>query len=73
MTQPPTLTRRTFLKRAGMTAASIPVLTSRSYSRLGGANERFNVAIIGCGGIAQSHLNALLQMPEAVEIAAIVS
>jgi len=66
-----TLTRRTFLKTTGMAAAGLPVLTAHSYRRLGGANERFNVGIIGCGGIAQSHLDALLRMPDMVEIVAV--
>ncbi len=73
-----TATRRSFLKRAGLAAAGLPILTTahgfasaRSYSRILGANERFNVGIVGCGGMAGSHLNALLRMPDAVEVVAV--
>lgn len=71
MTQQQTLTRRTFLKTTGLAAAALPLFPAHSYGRIGGANQRFTVALLGCGGIAQEHLNALLQMPEAVEIAAV--
>lgn len=71
MNQKLTVTRRAFLKTTGVAAAGLPVMTARSYSRIWGANERLNVGIIGCGGIAESHLDALLRMPEAVEVAAV--
>ncbi len=63
--------RRTFLKTAGLAAAGVPFVSARSYGRIQGANERFNVGVIGCGGMAESHLNALLSMPEAVEVLAV--
>ena len=68
MNQDKTLTRRTFLKTTGVAAAGLPALTARSYSRIWGANERFNVAVIGCGTMGQQHVGALLDMPEAVDI-----
>ncbi len=65
------VTRRTFLKTAGLAAASLPVMTARSYSRILGANERLGVGVIGCGGMAQAHLNTLLDMPETVDVVAV--
>ena len=65
-----TVSRRNFLKTTGIALAGIPLVTAKSYARIIGANGRLNTAIIGCGGMAQSHLNALLQMwgSENVEI-----
>lgn len=61
-----------------MAAAGLPVLTTTSgyatalsYSRVIGANERFNVGFIGCGSMAGSHLEALLRTPDAVEVVAV--
>ena len=56
------ISRRTFLKTTGMAAAALPAMTARSYGRILGANERINVGLIGCGGIAQAHLAALLAL-----------
>lgn len=54
--------RRTFLKTAGLAAASLHTLSARSISQVAGASDRLNTAIIGCGGIARAHLAALLGM-----------
>jgi predicted dehydrogenase len=47
--------------------------TARSYSAIPAANERLRLGVIGCGGMAGSHMNALLAMKEAdnVEIGAV--
>lgn len=66
-----TQNRRTFLKTTGLAAAGLPVLTAASYGRVLGANERLNVGIIGCGGMARNHLNALLSMSDDVQIVAV--
>ena len=64
MGQKKQLSRRHFLKTAGLATASLPFLSAKSYGRILGANERLRTAIIGCGGIAQAHLGALLGMTE---------
>ena len=45
--------RRTFLRTAGAAA-----LTAASYSRVLGANDRVNVAVVGLGGRGQNHMDA---------------
>lgn len=65
------LSRRNFLKTAGLATAALPFMTARSYGRILGSNERLNAGIIGCGVIAQSHLTALLQLADKLEIAAV--
>lgn len=71
MTERHIQTRRTFLKTAGLAAAGMPFVTARSYSRIVGANERLNVGLIGCGAMASQHLDALLTMPDDVQIVAV--
>ncbi|KPJ75614.1 MAG: hypothetical protein AMS14_03250, partial [Planctomycetes bacterium DG_20] len=46
------MTRRTFLKKGGRSAVglSVAAVTAASAKRVLGANERINVALIGCGG-----------------------
>jgi len=73
------ISRRHFVKglasaTAGITAfGSSTNLLALNYSQIVGANERIRVGIIGCGGMANAHMDALLKMKEAdnVEIAAI--
>ncbi len=65
------ISRRTFLKGAGMAAAAVPLFSARSYGRILGATERMNVGVIGCGGMAESHLSALLRMSADVDVAAV--
>lgn len=55
------VSRRTFLSAA--TAAS--VITARSYAQVAGAAGRLRIGVIGCGGMATSHLRALLKMRDA--------
>ena len=62
--KPTNVNRRTFLKSAGLAAAT--AMTARSYAQVPGANERLNTAFIGCGGIAKSsHVPALLKLRKA--------
>lgn len=67
------MTRRSFLRTTGMAAAGMAAFSARSYARAIGANDRLNMAFIGCGGIAGHHLNKLLPMREAenLQIAAV--
>ena len=51
-------TRRTFLHTAGAAA-----LTAASYSRVLGANDKINVAVVGLGGRGQNHMDALMEIP----------
>lgn len=73
------ISRRHFVKglasaTAGITAlGSSSNLLAKSFSQIIGANERIRVGIIGCGGMANAHMDALLKMKETdnVEIAAV--
>ncbi len=73
------ISRRKFVKGLAGSAAGIAVFGSNpgmsaiSYSRIIGANERINIGVIGCGGMAGSHMEALLNMKQSdnVEITAV--
>ena len=73
------ISRRKFVKGLAGSAAGIaalgynPGMSALSYSRIAGANERINIGVIGCGGMAGSHMEALLKMKQSdnVEIAAV--
>jgi len=66
--------RRKFVKRLAGSAAGIATFGSSlgmpamSYSRIIGANERLNVGVIGCGGMANEHMQALLKMKQSDNI-----
>ena len=49
--------RRTFLRTAGAAA-----LTAASYSRIVGANDKVNVAVVGLGGRGQNHMDSYLEI-----------
>ncbi len=61
-------TRREFLATAGAGVAS-----ARGYTRVVGANDRLRVGVIGCGGMANGHMRALVKMGESdnVEVNAV--
>ena len=62
-------TRREFLKQAA-TLASVAILSKSVF----GANERIGVAVVGCGGMGNAHINTLLslsQKGEPVDIVAV--
>ncbi len=68
------LSRRKFIRNSaglGITAGveSVFPSTAKSYSRIIKANERINMGVIGCGGMANAHMNALLAMKESDDIA----
>jgi predicted dehydrogenase len=73
------ISRRKFVKGLAGSAAGIavfggsPGMSAISYSRIMGANERINIGVIGCGGMAGSHMEALLGMKQSdnVEISAV--
>ncbi len=56
-----TCTRRGFLRRASATAAGLGAWQALSADRVAGANERVNVAIIGCGGRGRFILRVMLE------------
>jgi predicted dehydrogenase len=63
------VTRRGFFKTGSALAAGALSMTARSYARTSGANERLNLAIVGCGHIANTeHMKALLPMHEKREV-----
>jgi predicted dehydrogenase len=57
------ITRRGFLKTTSAVAAAT-AMTARSYAQVKGANDRINIGIVGCGGIAQEHRKVLVAMRE---------
>lgn len=50
--------RRGFLKGVGVAGAA--ALSAASYTRAAGANERYVVGVIGCGGMGGSHIRTLV-------------
>jgi len=68
------ISRRKFVKGVAGSAAGIavfggsPGMSALSYSRISGANERINIGVIGCGGMAGSHIEALLAMKQSDNI-----
>ena len=64
----PPLTRRNFIK-SGAVVAGVATLNAQQHARAQGANDHLNIGMIGCGGIAGRHLEALLSMAEEENIA----
>jgi predicted dehydrogenase len=66
--------RRKFVKRVALSTAGVATFGSSlgmsaiSYSRIIGANERLNIGVIGCGGMANAHMEALLKMKQSDNI-----
>ncbi len=65
--------RRTFLQTVVLGAGVASTWTARSYAAIRGANERLVLGVIGCGGMANAHMDALLAMKDSdnVEIGAV--
>ena len=62
------VTRRHFIQSSAV-AAGTAALTAKQYAQAQGANDRLQVGMIGCGGMAGSHLQALLSMLDEENIA----
>ncbi len=62
------MNRRKFLSATGSTAA---VLTAAQYSRVLGANDRLQAAVIGVNGRGRSHIRAAAESP-GMQVAAVV-
>ncbi len=55
------LTRRSFLQRSAGAAVGLSAWTALSAGRVIGANDRVNVAIIGCGGRGRFVLRVMIE------------
>ncbi|MBI4582354.1 MAG: Gfo/Idh/MocA family oxidoreductase [Planctomycetes bacterium] len=67
------VTRRGFLRTTGGVAAAT-AMTARSYAAAAGANDRINIAVVGCGGIMEKgHLKPLMELrePENISLAVV--
>lgn len=53
------ITRRRFIK-SSVALSTAGFLPASSWARILGANERVNIAVIGCGGMGSSHLGDLM-------------
>jgi len=60
--------RRDFIKKSLLGSAGIAIggigFNPKSYASIIGANERINVAVIGCGGRGGSHVNSFCELKE---------
>ena len=73
------ISRRRFVKVLAGSAAGVTLfgsnvnLLAKGYSQIVGANEKIKIGVIGCGGMATHHMNALLKMQDTdnIEIAAV--
>ncbi len=65
--------RRNFLQSMALGAGVASVWSARSYAAIPGANGRLRLGVIGCGGMANAHMDALLTMKDSdnVEIEAV--
>ena len=65
--------RRSFLQSVAVGIGAASTWTARSYANIPGANEKLVLGVIGCGGMANSHMSALLTMKDSdnVEIGAV--
>ncbi len=67
--------RRDFIQKVtvGGVAVAASTGTARSQRAVAGANQRYRLGIIGCGGMANAHIDALLKMKDTdqVEIGAV--
>ena len=52
--------RRSFIKTAAVGAGA--AYTAASYSNVLGANEKLRIGVIGCGGMSNQHMRALVDM-----------
>ncbi len=62
------MNRRRFLGQVVVGAGAASLWTAKSYGAIQGANERLRIGVIGCGGMANSHMDALLKMKESDNI-----
>ena len=67
------MNRRRFIKNVAVGAGAASLWTAKSYSAVQGANERLRIGVIGCGGMANNHMDALVKMKDSdnIEITAV--
>ncbi|RPJ57626.1 MAG: gfo/Idh/MocA family oxidoreductase [Acidobacteria bacterium] len=67
------MNRRRFITQVAVGTSAASVWTAKSYAAVQGANERLRIGVIGCGGMANSHMDALVKMKESdnIEITAV--
>jgi len=67
------MNRRRFITQVAVGTGAASVWTAKSYAAVQGANERLRIGVIGCGGMANSHMDALVKMKESdnIEITAV--
>jgi predicted dehydrogenase len=51
-------------RRSFIAATSATAFSAISYARIAGANDRLQIGVIGCGGMATGHMRQLLKMKE---------
>ena len=59
------MNRRNFIQTAALYTTFGTAWKAFSYTNILGANEKLRIGVIGCGGMAQSHMRALLKTKEA--------
>ena len=62
------ITRRRFIQSSAALSAAY-FMPAASWARVHRANERINLAVIGCGGMGSSHLNDLMGRRERDNVA----
>ncbi len=65
--------RRRFMQSVAFGAGMTSSWTAHSYAAIPGANERLRIGVIGCGGMGNAHIRALLNMRDSdnIEIVAV--
>lgn len=70
MAAPPPISRRSFLQGTGKSffffsaAGALMAAPQRAQARLVSANDKVNIALVGCGGMGGRHLIALAENPQ---------
>jgi len=62
------MNRRRFIRQVAVGASAASVWTAKSYAAVQGANERLRIGVIGCGGMANGHMDALVKMKQSDNI-----
>ncbi|UCF36554.1 MAG: Gfo/Idh/MocA family oxidoreductase [Acidobacteriota bacterium] len=58
------MNRRDFINKVGVGAGIAASLGSSRISTVLGANEKLRIGVIGCGGMSNAHMDALLEMKD---------
>ncbi|RPI27844.1 MAG: gfo/Idh/MocA family oxidoreductase [Acidobacteria bacterium] len=62
------MNRRRFITHVAVGASTASLWTAKSYAAVQGANNKLRIGVIGCGGMANEHMNALMKMKESDNI-----